>query len=220
VPALSTTAEFRDFGPDAIRAAGPADQEPICATLAAAFADGPVADWVLPNPAHRTVIYLAYSQLLYDDAIALGTIHTTNDHNGASVWYSHPRETPAPHKAPDDDELGQLLAAAVPIELVAAARRAAARLSQLEAVLAEHEPDRPHAHLAFVGVRPDMQSTGIGSRLLDYQHRQLEAASMGAFLVATSRRSRNLYGRHGYRVLDRVTAPDGPDLWSMWRDPL
>jgi ribosomal protein S18 acetylase RimI-like enzyme len=219
VPALSTTSEFRDFGPDGIRAAGPADHDEVCATLAAAFADGPIADWVLPNPAHRGVIYRAYSRLLCDDALALGTVHTTNDHSGATVWYSHPRETPPPARPDDDEELGHLLAAAVPLELLEPAHQAAARLTQLESVLAAHEPDRPHAHLAFAGVWPDRQCEGIGNRLLDYQHRQLDAASTDAFLIATSPRSRNLYTRHGYQVLTRVSQSPVPDLWPMWREP-
>jgi len=217
MPALSTTSEFRDFGPDGIRVAGPSDRDEVCASLAAAFADGPVADWVLPDRSQRRVIYRAYSRLLYDDAIAFGTVHTTNDHSGATVWYWHPRETP-PAEPDDGEELAQLLAAAVPSELVGAARLAAARLTQLETVLAAHEPDRPHAHLAFAGVWPDRQGEGIGSRLLDYQHRALDHSSTDAFLVATSPRSRNLYIRHGYQVLSRVSQPAIPDLWPMWRD--
>src|SRR4051812_47896329 len=70
------------------------DKEPICSTLAAAFAEGPVADWLLPVPASRTVIYYAYSRLLYGHAVALGQIHRAGNFRGAAIWYPHPNAAP------------------------------------------------------------------------------------------------------------------------------
>ena len=43
---------------------------------------------------------------------------------------------------------------------------------------------------------------------------------MPAYLNAGSWRSRDLYLRHGFQVIEEFSLPDdGPPLWRMWRDP-
>jgi ribosomal protein S18 acetylase RimI-like enzyme len=241
VPALSTTSEFRESG--GIREAGLTDRESICATLSAAFTDGPVAEWLLPDRHSRTVVYLAYGRIVYDQA-ATGRIFTTGDRRGAAVWFRHgldgSTKGTAGHveestmDAVDEDlagmagavDLAALLAGAVSPEFAGAAREAARRFIRLDRAFTAHQPSGGYEHLAFLGVHPSFQGRGIGGRLLAHHHRRLDAVGVSAFLVATSRRSRDLYGRHGYRVLERFTVPEdqdagtGPELWSMWREPL
>ena len=48
-----------------------------------------------------------------------------------------------------------------------------------------------------------------------------DADGMPAYLEATTLRSRALYERHGFRLLDVVHMPDdGPPMWRMWREPV
>jgi hypothetical protein len=43
---------------------------------------------------------------------------------------------------------------------------------------------------------------------------------MPAYLNAGSARSRELYRRHGFEVMEEFSLPDdGPPLWRMWRVP-
>jgi hypothetical protein len=43
---------------------------------------------------------------------------------------------------------------------------------------------------------------------------------MPAYLNAGSARSRDLYARHGFEVMEQFELPDGgPPLWRMWREP-
>jgi hypothetical protein len=40
-----------------------------------------------------------------------------------------------------------------------------------------------------------------------------------AYLESSKERNVDFYGRHGFRVLERLSLPAGPPVWLMWRDP-
>lgn len=181
-----------------IRRAGADDKAQVCITLATAFAAGPVAEWLVPDKAQRLPLYLQYSSAGYDHAISHGLIHTTPSRAGAAVWFPY---DPA---QPGHEEHGE---------------PTFERIAQLDAVLARLQPDRPHHHLAFLGVDPVHQRRGLGSALLRHHHRTLDSRKIPAFLVATSAGSRDLYLRHGYLIREEIALPDGPPLWAMWREP-
>lgn len=185
----------------AIRLAGPSDRQPIAGTLAEAFATGPVADWLIPDPSVRLASYHAHALAVYDDAIVHATVHTVDAYVGAAVWYPHDAlpATPADPAGPDDE--------------------VAERFGQLQLALTWHTPREPHRQLAYLGVHPSLQRRGIGSALLRHQHHHLDHTGEAAFLIATSPGSRDLYLRHGYAVREEFALPAGPPLWSMWREP-
>jgi len=82
-------------------------------------------------------------------------------------------------------------------------------------------PSRPrHFYLAFVGVEPGSQGRGLGSRLMFPVLSEADAAGAGAYLEASTPRSRALYERHGFGVVQEMRLPlGGPALWRMWREP-
>lgn len=182
-----------------IRRARADDKAQVCITLATAFAEGPVAEWLVPDATLRLPAYVEYSHSVYDVAIARGLVHTTPTHAGAAVWFPHP------------------LSAATTADPSPAQPQG--RMAQLDAFLARLQPNIPHHHLAFLGVDPLHQRRGLGSALLKHHHHTLDMRAIPAFLVATSTGSRDLYLRHGYLVRQEQRLPDGPPLWAMWREP-
>jgi len=82
-------------------------------------------------------------------------------------------------------------------------------------------PSRPrHFYLAFVGVEPASQGQGLGSRLMFPVLSEADAAGAAAYLEASTPRSRALYERHGFKVVQEMRLPlGGPALWRMWREP-
>jgi ribosomal protein S18 acetylase RimI-like enzyme len=82
-------------------------------------------------------------------------------------------------------------------------------------------PNRPpHFYLAVVGVEPGSQGRGLGSRLMHPVLSEADGAGTAAYLEASTPRSRALYERHGFEVVEEIRLPrGGPAIWRMWRDP-
>jgi GNAT superfamily N-acetyltransferase len=200
-----------------IRAATVDDMPRVSGTLANAFGLGQLADWVCPDLARRSSAYLVYARTLYALAIKCGHIEvTTGDVGlisdrplGAAVWFPTPELVPDTTIDEDNDAL-----------MTAFGPEAFARLTTLDEEIAQRHRALGHVQLAYIGVQPGYQNQGIGSRLLDHHHTQLDAAGTVSFLVATSFGAHNLYQRHGYLVTEEFRLPeDGPVLWAMVRQP-
>jgi ribosomal protein S18 acetylase RimI-like enzyme len=83
-----------------------------------------------------------------------------------------------------------------------------------------HPMHASHAYLVFAGVVTDLQSHGIGTRLLSEQLAQLDASGRPAYLEASCDRNAALYARLGFAPFgEPVSLPDGPSLQPMWRQP-
>lgn len=95
---------------------------------------------------------------------------------GAAIWHR-------PGLAPDDEQIGGLLEAAV-----APGRRpdVYALLEQMQ----RHHPDAPTWYLPFIGIDPPAQGNGHGSRLLVRGLERCDRDGLPAYLEASSRRNR------------------------------
>lgn len=192
-----------------LRTAGFADISGISHIMAEVFRQEPVAQWLVPDPVQRyPVLYDLFGELV-THTLGAGTVHVTTELSAAALWL--PRITPH-HRPPDLADL--------PARLRAAAGPYAQRFHLLETTLGGHHPGGPHHHLSWLGVHQVRRSRGVGSALLRYQHRILDAARVPAHLVAGSEAGRDFCQRHGYVSEGRITLPDrGPSLWPMWRHP-
>ncbi len=88
------------------------------------------------------------------------------------------------------------------------------------AVMDTGHPRRPHWYLDSLGVEPESQGMGVGSALMQPVLERCDRERMPGYLNAGSSRSRDLYLRHGFHVMEEFHLPeDGPPLWRMWREP-
>jgi ribosomal protein S18 acetylase RimI-like enzyme len=79
--------------------------------------------------------------------------------------------------------------------------------------------DRPHAYLWFLGVTPEAQGRGVGSRLIKAKLDVLDQADTPAFLETATERNVAFYRRHGFDVLSEYRAEgNAPRIWAMWRE--
>lgn len=103
--------------------------------------------------------------------------------------------------------------------LVAALGRDLPRLMRfLNSAEAKH-PHEPHYYLPVIGVEPEWQGRGFGAALLRPILERCDRERLPAYLEATSPRSRMLYERHGFEVVEEMTVRDSPPFWRMWREP-
>ena len=182
----------------------------LARVLARAFEHDPVSAFILPNPSRRREgIEAMYRLVFVPGALKDNECYTTIDHAGVALW--KPAGKPRPG-------LGESLGLAPTMLRILGHRtpRALRVLHYMESQL----PTKPHAHLLFLGTDPDRQGQGVGSLLLRHTLSQLDSARSPAYLEASTPRSRALYLRHGFAVMNEIRLPGGgPPLWRMWREP-
>ena len=193
--------------------ADPAGAQAAAADLAAAFVADPVFDWFTRVDARRAQARLGFFQhLMRELIVGVGEVMRPAAGGAAAVWM--PSETLGPNPLIKE-------AQALPVLLRLTGWSRFARLLQLREVMDKHHPlDRPHDYLWFLGVTPEAQGHGVGSRLLKSRLDHLDAIGRPAFLETATEANVRLYNRHGFKVIAEYRpAADGPDNWAMWRDP-
>jgi ribosomal protein S18 acetylase RimI-like enzyme len=79
-------------------------------------------------------------------------------------------------------------------------------------------PETAHWYLSELGVRPQSQGRGLGSRLMFEMLARCDRERVPAYLESSTERSRALYERHGFQTTEVIRMPrGGPPLWLMWR---
>lgn len=173
-----------------------ADCDIAVRVLTAAFADDPVACWLLRDGPPADLVFREAAEA----AAARGELAVSADGAGAAVWL--PRAAgPAAAGEPLPD--------------------APARLRTFLALTeARHPAGQEHLYLVFLGVLPEAQGRGLGGALLRERLARADAEGLPAYLEATSTAGRALYARHDFRDTgEPIRLPHGPLLWPMWRAP-
>jgi GNAT superfamily N-acetyltransferase len=136
--------------------------------------------------------------------------------------YTHERLIGGAHWLPPGTwHMGVLAQLALLPALVRALRGDTPRLLKgLTFIEGKHPHDPPHWYLAAIGVVPEWQGRGFGAALMRGVLERCDAEGLPAYLEAGTPRSRELYAREGFEVLEECRyASDGPPLWRMWREP-
>jgi ribosomal protein S18 acetylase RimI-like enzyme len=205
--------EFMRRGAEAPETATVADADSTAADLAAAFAQDPVFNWFSrEDPSRDDARTAFFRHLLTEVVFGVGEVQRPAGGGAAAVWM--PSEALGPNTI-----LKELQALPMLLRLTGFSRFV--RMLQLrEAMDRRHPMDRPHAYLWFLGVTPQAQGRGVGSRLLKAKIDSLDTARRPAFLETSVPRNVTLYRRFGFEVVAEYRpSPSGPLNWAMWRDP-
>ena len=81
------------------------------------------------------------------------------------------------------------------------------------------QPEGEFFYLAVLGVDPQAQGRGLGSRLLAPALELCYRDRIGAYLESSRPENVNFYARHGFRVVGEHRLPRGPLLTLMYRNP-
>jgi GNAT superfamily N-acetyltransferase len=93
------------------------------------------------------------------------------------------------------------------------------RILRVLAFVEARHPHEPHYYLQFIGVEPKRQGNGTGSALLRPVLERCDREGLPAYLEASNERSRALYARHGFELVEEARLPGGgPPIWRMWRE--
>jgi len=77
----------------------------------------------------------------------------------------------------------------------------------------------PHIYVPYIGVAPESQGAGLGTRLLGRTMDRADAEGLPTYLEATSEQNAALYARLGFEHLGAFTVLGSPPLWPMRRPP-
>ncbi len=194
-----------------VRRVGSERTTEVATILAAAFADDPLLAWLLADVAEADMSShrVAWWRFMIRHAPPGAEMHVTGDGSAAACWHPAPAGPQPPGVVAGFRRMVEDLAperATVVVESLARIGRRA--------------PAEPHWHLAAVGVVPDRQSTGVGSRLLAPMLARCDRLGMPAYLESSNRRNLDFYERFGFRSTGEVATVDGQvALTLMWRSP-
>ena len=193
-----------------IRRATPADTPRLSQLLAAAFARDPVFDWLTRSGrARQRALHRFFAWILESRALPHNETWITADGFAAAAWIP-PYALPARGFGSDMIVLQRIL------RLTGVTRLA--RGAAMAAAMEHAHPPSPYFYLAFLGVAPRMQGTGLGSSLLRQTLARADAAGFGAYLENSNPRNLRLYERAGFSVIREVRARrDAPPVFAMWR---
>lgn len=207
LPPMAMTARALVDPPPEVRRAAGEDRSALAAVLARAFLDDPVTNYFYPSARTRG----AYARRFFRVRLAvLGRqeqVWTTSDLAGAALWS-------LPGHWRDGVLDGFRLFPSLP-GLLPHPWRALRGVHLIE----ERHPAAQHFYLSVIGTDPAHQGRGIGSALLRPVLDLCDREHFPAYLESSKERNVDFYARHGFRVRERITLPDGPPLWLMWREP-
>lgn len=194
-----------------IRKGTPDDIPAIGDVLGQAFERDPVTAWYWRKPGRRRQHLSSWFSLIADlHYLPHGKVFVAEEDGqiiGCSMWGA-----PGAWRFSARDELRVTrhvvprLGTRLPLATVAMRR------------MERRHPESPHWYLSTLGVRPDHQGKGLGSKLMFDILARCDRDGMPAYLESSSGGSKALYERHGFRTDEVMPLPrNGPPLWLMWR---
>lgn len=200
---------------DSIRHALVADVQPLAATLARAFADDGMIDWLCgprgstpdaQRNAQAAALFEGYLRCL---SLPHGMVYTTPDQSAGALW-----------SPPGKWEMGVLAQLRMTPYFLATTglRRLPTRFLAAQKILAAH-PHQPHYYLQVLGVAPEGQGRGWGTQLIRKGLAVADGAQMPCYLETMNDTNIPFYERHGFRLTGELKLPyTGHGVWFMWRD--
>lgn len=184
----------------------------VAEDLSASFQSDPQFNWFLRDDAGKPAARLAFFKMLLSEiALPDGVVSRPATGGAVSIWL--------PSEALGPNPIWKELRALPAILRATGFARFPRIMAMREAMDKYHPMDRPHAYLWFLGVRPEVQGMGVGSRMLAAGLAQVDAEGRHAFLESSNAANVPLYRRYGFEVIREYNpGPGAPPIWAMWRE--
>ena len=195
----------------AVRRATPDDMPRLARMFAAVFAGDPVFSWLTRAGRSRdAALERFFLHILKSRTLPHGETWLAASGLAAAAWVPPYSQLTAPSLLDDLRMVPTILR----LTGLARLQRGAA----MSAAMTSAQPDEPCFYLAFIGVAPRLQGSGLGSLLLNRTLARVDAARAGAYLENSNPRNLKLYERAGFSVTREIVARrDAPPLFAMWR---
>ena len=184
-------------------------------TLARAFDDSPLFQFMFPKGPARLRIMAGTFRATMLDALPFDNIHVATDDLGvigAACWLP-----PAGYPIPTRRQA--ILFARMAALFPNAPTRVSVVMRYLNASDSVH-PKLMHWYLGILGVDPRHQGEGVGAQLIDHTLTRLDLEGLPAYLETDKESNLAWYARRRFELRETLSpVKSGPPIWTMWRDP-
>jgi GNAT superfamily N-acetyltransferase len=196
---------------------GPAHRRSAIATLGRAFHDDPLFGYFQPDVLRQIRLIPAFMRAVVADSVPHGETWVAladGKAKGVAGWLP-----PGAYPRPRGREALMYLRFA-PAFLRNRWSRGPEGLRLLGAIDRLH-PKEPHWYLAVLGVDPELQHRGVGTRLLEPVLDRCDSEGMPAYLETQKPENVAYYRGRGFEVVEEVRLPGSacPPCWTMQREP-
>jgi GNAT superfamily N-acetyltransferase len=192
-----------------IRALRADDVPAVAASQARAFYDDPLQVWALPDESTRLgVLERLFELMIREASLPLGESCTDDTRSVAALWAPPGCWLVDQETAARLDGMGDIVG-----DRISWMRRCWEAISRVH-------PAEQHFYLSGLGTDPPRQGQGLGSAAMAPVLARCDEQGIAAYLESTKERNVTFYEHHGFAVTGIIVVPpDGPKLWTMWRDP-
>jgi len=183
--------------------------------LARAFLGDPAYTSIFPDEVERKQALQRLFGALVDYSLVYGLIYTTPAVEGAGCWLS-PGNTKV--------TLWRMLRVGAGLQRAVIRFKPQARQAVLAALaymdeIHNREVPGPHWYLWALGVEPDCQGRGIGSRLIQPVLTRADKEGVPCYLETQTEANVAFYQKRGFEVVCDGIVPDhGIRVWTMLRE--
>jgi ribosomal protein S18 acetylase RimI-like enzyme len=187
-----------------------ADLPQLVDTLASAFHDDPLTNWIFSDEAERPRQLQEWMRFSCEMGLTRGHFYSAGGHKAAAIW-----------SPPDvnlfDDLWGPRVAQLLQREL---GERAGSVIAGLARAMDTPHATEPHFYLFTLGTHADHQGGGLGAQVLEDVLAICDKQGLPAHLESSNIRNVPFYQRHGFEVVSEIEVDTGgPVLRPMRRAP-
>ena len=181
--------------------------------LSRAFYDDPYYLWIMPNGKRRMAQLLWWMKILLRYTLIYGSIHFTEDHKGIAMWVG-----------PDEpvlDDVKILSMGLIMYPFKIGIRNFLRVLDISGQWNKEHKKlSKRHYYLMVIGVEPEFQGKGIGSRLMQVGLNRADDEELECYLETVTEEDVEFYKKHDFDIILNRGFAVNNQYWLMTRAPL
>ena len=192
------------------------DRSRAVVALARAFQDDPVFTFLVPDPISQARAALTFMTAPVIDAEKYHEVWTASVGDqvvGAAVWLP-PGAYPRGPRRGTLSLLREIRSVPRLGSRMTASFRLYGQIDRIHKRMAE-----PHWYLVLLACDPGWQRQGHGSALLAPVLQRADEEGIPAYLETQKEENLPWYRRHGFEVMQEITARGCPRMWAMRRDP-
>jgi GNAT superfamily N-acetyltransferase len=202
------SAQHVEVAPPTVRVAQPRESGSLKMALGAAFVDDPLFGWLIGGGSRRQARLERYFAIQLAHSLADGCVWTSDGLQGAALCMP-----------PGRWRLPPRLMIANGGRFTGVFRGRLPRAAGLLAAIERRHLRGAHYYFSNVGVTPEAQGRGLGSRLMRPTLDRCDEEGLPAYLEASSERNAALYERLGFQCTEVLRFAGSPPLRLMVRPP-